>query len=485
MAPITRSKAKSSGINISFESLCLPTKSLSKKIQRKIIEKNKDDDIMNKVEELQCSICSFIFQVPYSLQPCKHTFCKECISEWLTRQLTCPLCRREPEVFNQNDKAEKEISMLVSNLSESQQDDLGFTPDVKPKDRFIPSLFDGMTIAEFKNSIALNNKLTAVDAASTSQPQVPQPQIPTSSGSVPFRESTNRNFNFAHQSAQRRPHFRGRFQGRGSHRQPPTHQPNQYGAFINNVNIFRFGMNPHELSVLNNNIASFNNPMSWNLLGTNNHNRITAVPVQPQDPYNLLNSSYTAPNLFTGQTQTTTEIRHLTAATSSFAPANFLNFLPNPLISQGAPQINPILPQPQRQAATISSSNTANTYIPPTQHSQFSATTTNNPTRLCLNPPRPPPATQVNLPTVNLLNAAATLVPQHSGATASHSQFWANAIGGVNLFRPLIPTNPPAAVNVTGPPLVLSEPMPNRRQATDFTQLQLNAQSQLFVHYLG
>ncbi|MED6211846.1 hypothetical protein PIB30_077494 [Stylosanthes scabra] len=39
-----------------------------------------------------CAICQEKMRAPLLLH-CKHLFCEECVSEWLERERTCPLCR--------------------------------------------------------------------------------------------------------------------------------------------------------------------------------------------------------------------------------------------------------------------------------------------------------------------------------------------------------------------------------------------------------
>ncbi|XP_038619181.1 RING finger protein 151 isoform X2 [Tachyglossus aculeatus] len=43
---------------------------------------------------LLCSVCYGVLRQPVGL-PCRHTFCRKCIVQWLVRQRTCPCCRRE------------------------------------------------------------------------------------------------------------------------------------------------------------------------------------------------------------------------------------------------------------------------------------------------------------------------------------------------------------------------------------------------------
>jgi E3 ubiquitin-protein ligase NRDP1 len=45
-------------------------------------------------EELVCPICSGVLEDPLQAPVCEHAFCKSCITEWITRQPTCPVDRQ-------------------------------------------------------------------------------------------------------------------------------------------------------------------------------------------------------------------------------------------------------------------------------------------------------------------------------------------------------------------------------------------------------
>lgn len=48
----------------------------------------------NVDEEFICSICHGVLEDPVQIAVCEHSFCKLCITEWLSKQQTCPLDRR-------------------------------------------------------------------------------------------------------------------------------------------------------------------------------------------------------------------------------------------------------------------------------------------------------------------------------------------------------------------------------------------------------
>lgn len=162
MAPVTRSKTRLNNGTVPFESLKLMER---KRIRRKLEGLTSshldepDDELSAKAEDMQCSICSFVFYIPFSLLPCKHTYCKRCISEWMNRQLTCPLCRCEPTAFKKCSDLSKEIQIMSEGLSATMKEELGFRSEInhdpmEERKSNIIMLEDGLTIDEFKQRIS-------------------------------------------------------------------------------------------------------------------------------------------------------------------------------------------------------------------------------------------------------------------------------------------------------------------------------------------
>ncbi|XP_050409381.1 E3 ubiquitin-protein ligase CHFR isoform X1 [Patella vulgata] len=68
----------------------------------------KDDAL---AESLLCIICQEILHDCISLQPCMHSFCAGCYSDWMERSSECPSCRLKAERINKNH--------IVNNLVEA------------------------------------------------------------------------------------------------------------------------------------------------------------------------------------------------------------------------------------------------------------------------------------------------------------------------------------------------------------------------------
>lgn len=61
-------------------------------------------------EELQCPICTMVLKNPVQT-PCKHAFCNNCIREWLSVRLVCPVDRQQVTIADL-----RPPSRLLSNL---------------------------------------------------------------------------------------------------------------------------------------------------------------------------------------------------------------------------------------------------------------------------------------------------------------------------------------------------------------------------------
>lgn len=53
-------------------------------------------DFVNDVDdELKCPICCYVLEDALQAPSCEHSFCKNCITEWLKIQKSCPVDRTE------------------------------------------------------------------------------------------------------------------------------------------------------------------------------------------------------------------------------------------------------------------------------------------------------------------------------------------------------------------------------------------------------
>ncbi|XP_046574119.1 E3 ubiquitin-protein ligase CHFR-like [Haliotis rubra] len=73
--------------------------------------KDAPDEADAMAETLMCIICQELLHDCISLQPCMHSFCSGCYSEWMDRSNECPSCRLKVERINKNH--------IVNNLVEA------------------------------------------------------------------------------------------------------------------------------------------------------------------------------------------------------------------------------------------------------------------------------------------------------------------------------------------------------------------------------
>ncbi|KAG7881675.1 hypothetical protein KL937_001298 [Ogataea polymorpha] len=72
------------------------------KLLQSLGDENKKDLMRRSVEVFTCTICQELMVTPFTVT-CGHTFCYECLSDWLKVKHSCPLCRqrvRRVPVFN-------------------------------------------------------------------------------------------------------------------------------------------------------------------------------------------------------------------------------------------------------------------------------------------------------------------------------------------------------------------------------------------------
>ncbi|XP_041347959.1 E3 ubiquitin-protein ligase CHFR-like isoform X2 [Gigantopelta aegis] len=73
--------------------------------------KKEDAESDSMAESLMCIICQEILHDCISLQPCMHSFCAGCYSDWMAKSNQCPSCRLKVDRINKNH--------IVSNLVEA------------------------------------------------------------------------------------------------------------------------------------------------------------------------------------------------------------------------------------------------------------------------------------------------------------------------------------------------------------------------------
>lgn len=68
-------------------------------------------------EELICTICAGVLEEPLQAAGCEHAFCRACITEWLSRQPTCPVDRSAITSPNNLRPVPRILKNLLSRLS--------------------------------------------------------------------------------------------------------------------------------------------------------------------------------------------------------------------------------------------------------------------------------------------------------------------------------------------------------------------------------
>ncbi len=64
-------------------------------------------------DELMCSICTKVLNEPQMVNCCEQRFCKNCLTEWMTKNKTCPHCRNTKFAYMHSMRQEDRISKLL------------------------------------------------------------------------------------------------------------------------------------------------------------------------------------------------------------------------------------------------------------------------------------------------------------------------------------------------------------------------------------
>ena len=63
--------------------------------------------------KLECCVCSELLYQPVNAQPCLHTFCGGCLSEWFSRHKDCPECGNPATSVSRAISVEGIVQMLI------------------------------------------------------------------------------------------------------------------------------------------------------------------------------------------------------------------------------------------------------------------------------------------------------------------------------------------------------------------------------------
>jgi hypothetical protein len=80
------------------------------------------DDGSALEKELMCGICQDLMHRPVALQPCMHSFCGACFSEWMKRKIECPQCRQPVRVVSRNHALANIVDMYLSTHPDKRRD---------------------------------------------------------------------------------------------------------------------------------------------------------------------------------------------------------------------------------------------------------------------------------------------------------------------------------------------------------------------------
>ncbi|KAF9211286.1 hypothetical protein BGZ59_008295 [Podila verticillata] len=85
-------------------------------------EKEKEDTAFER--EFECGICHEIMHRALALQPCLHSFCRECCKIWLRNNKICPTCRQDVTRTKRDFKLNNLISLFLKTRPHMARDDV-------------------------------------------------------------------------------------------------------------------------------------------------------------------------------------------------------------------------------------------------------------------------------------------------------------------------------------------------------------------------
>ena len=80
------------------------------------------DDGSALEKELICGICQDLMHRPVALQPCMHSFCGACFSEWMKRKIQCPQCRQPVRIVSRNHALANIVDTYLSSHPDKRRD---------------------------------------------------------------------------------------------------------------------------------------------------------------------------------------------------------------------------------------------------------------------------------------------------------------------------------------------------------------------------
>ncbi|KAF9173143.1 hypothetical protein BGX20_003987 [Mortierella sp. AD010] len=86
-------------------------------------EKSKEEDSAFE-KEFECGICHDIMYDALALQPCLHSFCKECCKAWFQNSSECPSCRQRVDMTKRDFRLNNLITLFLKSRPQLKREDV-------------------------------------------------------------------------------------------------------------------------------------------------------------------------------------------------------------------------------------------------------------------------------------------------------------------------------------------------------------------------